>query len=235
MALPYAALPVGLGLKQQLLRATPRRGSLKCRASTNPRKLQISRPRELPSPGGPEDSQHGKGASLMPLAAAQAMLSAGLALLGNPSAAQAAADNIAAAGSSDGTLQTAGLELLLYLAKTLISWGVPGAVGIVLVLLATSRRGQSGSKDKQDDLPPFLKQFMKGSDGAEPREFLKITPLNDRLDSYNYSLTKVTDSKAKAATVRRRKLYEKNFGDILGDLSDEAVEAVLKACAEQWL
>ena len=161
-----------------------------------------------------------------------AMLSAGAAWLSSPGAVHAATDAAAAAASSsDLNLQALGMEILVYFAKTLISWGIPGAVAIVIVILATARsKGPKKGMDEGDEnVPPFLKPFMaKGKDEIAPKEFLKITPLNERLESYSYSLTKATDNKARATSERRRQLYKKNFGDFVGDLSDDAVEEVLK-------
>jgi hypothetical protein len=125
-----------------------------------------------------------------------------------------------------------GMDIAVYLAKTLIAWGVPGGVALVLVLVATSRSGKkskpAGDTDDDDDgTPAFLKQFKRKDDGGVPKEYLKVVPLNERLDSYSYSLAKVTGSKAKATAENRRRQYTKKFNDFLGELEDEQISAVL--------
>jgi hypothetical protein len=65
-------------------------------------------------------------------------------------------------------------DLGLYLAKTLIAWGVPvGAVGIVIIsaISRASRRGDDGSLDSESQ---SLLGMLRGQKPGEPIEYLKI-------------------------------------------------------------
>ena len=55
--------------------------------------------------------------------------------------------------------------------------------------------------------PPLPKNL-----GLPKREFLKITNMNERFDAYDFSLTKATDSKAKAAADFRSKSFDRALG-----------------------
>jgi len=55
--------------------------------------------------------------------------------------------------------------------------------------------------------PPLPKNL-----GIPKKEFLQITNMNERLDSYDFSLTKATDSKAKAAADFRTKAFDRALG-----------------------
>ena len=52
-------------------------------------------------------------------------------------------------------------------------------------------------------------------------EFLKIERINDRLDSYLYSLDKAIVGKDKATKDVRRAVFRRKFGDDVGSFSDE--------------
>ena len=78
-------------------------------------------------------------------------------------------------------------DLGIYLAQTVISWGVPGAVvGAVGILIASA-----GRSDEPPPLPPALAKALGVSD--EPKEFLQIEKMNEKLRSYEYSFAKVCD------------------------------------------
>jgi len=55
--------------------------------------------------------------------------------------------------------------------------------------------------------PPLPKNL-----GIPQREFLKITNMNERFDAYDFSITKATDSKAKAAADFRTKAFDRALG-----------------------
>lgn len=55
--------------------------------------------------------------------------------------------------------------------------------------------------------PPLPKNL-----GLPKREFLRITNMNERFDAYDFSLTKATDSKAKAAADFRSKAFDRALG-----------------------
>ena len=55
--------------------------------------------------------------------------------------------------------------------------------------------------------PPLPKNI-----GVPKREYLKITNMNERFDAYDFSLTKATESKAKAAADFRSKAFDRALG-----------------------
>jgi len=193
------------------------------RASVAVRAAAKDQPRQVPA------LPDGVAPAAAMLTGAAAWLSASV-----PASAATAAASSALEGAADSSLTAMGIDIAVYLAKTLIAWGVPGGVALVLVLVATSRSGKkskpAGDTDDDDDgTPAFLKQFKRKDDGGVPKEYLKVVPLNERLDSYSYSLAKVTGSKAKATAENRRRQYTKKFNDFLGELEDEQISAVLAA------
>lgn len=66
--------------------------------------------------------------------------------------------------------------------------------------------------------PPILPKNI----GVPQREFLRITSLNEKYDSYDFSLTKATESKAKAAADFRNKSFDRALSLALN--SEPAVE-----------
>eukprot|EP00954_Amorphochlora_amoebiformis_P027682 1387125-Amorphochlora_amoeboformis.AAC.1 len=128
-------------------------------------------------------------------------------------------------------------DLGVYLSKTVIAWGVPTAVlGLAFVLAAP-------------------KPSME-----EPKQYLKIERLNDKLDSFNFTLTKATVNAREAQRERRRRMFSKRsspstmaysyasnpyayvYGDVLkrvwyggmfvSKLSDSQIAKLLKADAQ---
>jgi len=59
--------------------------------------------------------------------------------------------------------------------------------------------------------PPPQPQLPKNI-GVPKREYLKITSMNERFDAYDFSLTKATESKAKAAADYRSKAFDRALG-----------------------
>lgn len=60
-----------------------------------------------------------------------------------------------------------------------------------------------------------------------PREYLKITKLNSKYDSYRYSMIKATKGKAAAATEIREKSFENALGKALGISSSSQLQLTL--------
>lgn len=119
-----------------------------------------------------------------------------------------------------------GKQLGVYFAQTLISWGVPGAV---LILLAIISAGKGEPPDDLDQLPPPLAKALGLS--KEPKEYLKIERLNAKLSSFDYSLAKATVSKESALRAAERIALERRFGAEIAafGLDSEAVRAIGKA------
>ena len=117
----------------------------------------------------------------------------------------------------------------------LIDFGVPAIV--VVVALA----GLSSDDDEDEDesvdgeggggLLRLLKGKGKESKFGEPppKALIKIERLSDRYDSFAYSLSSATASKADALAVVRRRRLQRRFHDDLGSLSDTALAGVASA------
>lgn len=163
--------------------------------------------------------------------AAAVLGSTAAALFGGASGALAAAEESVMRSAGDRAMA----ELLVYAGKTLISWGIPSAAGLFLVLVATSRVSSSsrgGARSSGDDgegRPAFLRMFQQKKGEVKPTEYLKITPLNEILDSYSFSMTKATGSEARATTDARRRAFQKKLGDRLGDIDANALETITEA------
>ena len=99
-------------------------------------------------------------------------------------------------------------QLGIYLAQTLISWGVPAAVGIVFLIAASGMKPPDDAEPEQ--LPPALAKALGLS--KEPKEYLKIERLNSKLLSFDYSLAKATISKEAALRDAERIGLERRFG-----------------------
>ena len=113
------------------------------------------------------------------------------------------------------------VEIGVFLAKTVISWGVPAAViGLLLVKIISSAKGPD--RDPLEDTPSgpgALFGMMRKS--GEPVEMLKIERLNERLDSFQYSLEKTGKGKRGALLEKRRKDFERSYGIAVGHLTDK--------------
>lgn len=97
-------------------------------------------------------------------------------------------------------------QLGVYFAQTLISWGVPAAVALFLIVV--TNRGPS--TDEPQELPPALAKALGLS--KEPKEYLKIERLNSKLLSFDYSLAKATVSKESALRDAERLALKRRFG-----------------------
>jgi len=142
-------------------------------------------------------------------------------------------------------------SLAQYFLETLISYGVPTAFTLIVIIFAA--KSFRGSKENNsnggffgknvvtelyDDLyednrgssSPFeMFASRKGSKnapknlGIPKNQYISITKLNDVYQSYDYTLTAATQSKAKAAAQYRSKAFDsalqKSFGSSLEDIT----------------
>jgi len=117
-------------------------------------------------------------------------------------------------------------SLFVYFAQTLISWGVPA---LVLVLLIGVSFGGGKRGDDEDELPPPLAKFLGMS--KEPKEFLSISQLSSKLDSFDYSLEKASVSKEAALRTNLRRRFERTLGKELAslNLTTKQIEQIEKA------
>jgi hypothetical protein len=122
------------------------------------------------------------------------------------------------------------VEIGVFLAKTVISWGVPAAViGLLLVRIITAVKPGGAAPDPLDDGPmmgPGLFGMLRRKPG-EPEEMLKIERLNDRLDSFQYSLQKLDKGRRGALLDKRRKDFERAYGIAIGHLTDKQLALLL--------
>ena len=120
-------------------------------------------------------------------------------------------------------------ELGIFLAQTVISWGVPAVVaGALAITIASAGKGGGGA-DEPPPLPPALAKALGVS--AEPKEYLQIEKLNSKLESYEYSFRKASISKSSALRIRGKQEIERQFGlefEAFG-LDAATCEKVLKA------
>ena len=120
-------------------------------------------------------------------------------------------------------------DLAIFFAQTVISWGVPavaiGAVGFILL----PKPGQGPAGPTQ--LPPALAKALGMSN--DPKEYLKIEKLNDKLTSFEFSFQKATASKVSALRAKSKADVERQFGAEFKEfgLSQETVDKVFKAAA----
>jgi serine protease SohB len=123
------------------------------------------------------------------------------------------------------------MEVGVFLAKTVISWGVPAAViGLLLVKIISSFKPPAS--DPLDEGPSggggpgALFGMMKRKPG-EPAEMLKIERLNERLDSFKYSLEKMDKGRRGALLEKRRQDFERAYGIAVGHLTDKQLALLL--------
>jgi hypothetical protein len=76
---------------------------------------------------------------------------------------------------------------------------------------STDGRSRQGGPMNPFGPPPGPPPLPKNL-GIPKREFLQITNMNERFDAYDFSLTKATDSKAKAAADFRSKAFDRALG-----------------------
>jgi len=148
-------------------------------------------------------------------------------------AAAGAVSEVAQATAVASATDQAMVEIGLFLAKTVISWGVPAAViGLLLVKIISSAKGPP--RDPLDDGPamgaggPGALFGMMGRKTGEPVEMLKIERMNDRMDSFQYSLEKMDKGKRGALLDKRRKDFERAYGIAVGHLTDKQLGVLVQ-------
>lgn len=128
-------------------------------------------------------------------------------------------------------------ELFLYFAQTMISVGVPTAAALVIIGFAASAfskgrnesnnlRGNSIASEMYEDLYgdsssssgsslPFSlpgrskKSSLPRNAGIPEKSYLRITNINSILESYDFSVSSATESKASAASVQRERNFDR--------------------------
>ena len=100
-------------------------------------------------------------------------------------------------------------ELIIFLAKTVISWGVPAAaIGALAFLLAGF--GKSSKDGSPPPLPPALAKALGMTN--EPKEYLEIERLNEKLQSFEFSFQKASVSSASALRKKTKADIERQLG-----------------------
>ncbi|KAL3930675.1 MAG: hypothetical protein SGPRY_001437 [Prymnesium sp.] len=128
-------------------------------------------------------------------------------------------------------------QLAVFLAQTLISWGVPGSLLILIIVLISGSKGDpteaAAAATDGEDLPPPLAKILGMS--KEPKEFLQVERLNGKLQSFSYSLAKAATSKEVALRLNERINFQRKFGAALAssELADEEIKAITRA-AEKY-
>jgi len=123
------------------------------------------------------------------------------------------------------------------LLETVIAWGVPAlAIGLVGGAIAAgigSKLARDAARDRRLRRSPIrggkgagggVMSFLSGGGGEEdiggPQEYLKVERINDRYESFAYSLQKATGAPAAAIAGARRRELERRFGEEIGMLND---------------
>eukprot|EP00967_Tisochrysis_lutea_P108155 scaffold167392_cov31-Tisochrysis_lutea.AAC.1 len=116
-------------------------------------------------------------------------------------------------------------QLGVFFIQTVISWGVPAAV-ILFLVVATGGRG---ADPDEEDLPPPLAKALGLS--KEPKEFLSIERLNNKLQSFDYSFEKATISREAALRSARETSFRRTWAAELAalELDSKQLEAIEKA------
>ena len=98
-------------------------------------------------------------------------------------------------------------DLGIFFAQTVISWGVPAAaIGAVALLLIPKGAQQDGPRP----LPPALAKALGMTN--EPKEYLTIERLNDKLTSFEYSFQKAATSPGSAQRKKAKSDIERQLG-----------------------
>lgn len=119
-------------------------------------------------------------------------------------------------------------ELGIFFAQTVISWGVPvAAIGALALVLRPSGNGDGGSRP----LPPALAKALGMTN--EPKEFLEIERLNEKLTSFEFSFRKAETSAGSALRVKTKADIERQLGKEFQSFGLDAltVDTVFKAAA----
>eukprot|EP00746_Dinoflagellata_sp_MGD_P006132 gnl/MRDRNA2_/MRDRNA2_111939_c0_seq1.p1 gnl/MRDRNA2_/MRDRNA2_111939_c0~~gnl/MRDRNA2_/MRDRNA2_111939_c0_seq1.p1 ORF type:complete len:703 (-),score=148.19 gnl/MRDRNA2_/MRDRNA2_111939_c0_seq1:34-2142(-) len=104
----------------------------------------------------------------------------------------------------------------LTFANTVIAWGVP--IGAAVAVIGAI---QSGSKGKEEMDANAMSPFMFLQKKPAVKEFLKIERLNDRLESYSYSMTKAFRNERQAQLEKQRATFARTYGAEIASKLDE--------------
>ena len=122
----------------------------------------------------------------------------------------------------------------------LIDFGVPAVVIVVGIAALSGEEEDVDDDDIDDDGGVSLLRLLKGGKSKDakaltkpPKEYIRVRRLTDRLNSFNYSLSRATGSEADALHAQRRRQLRKRFSDDLGSLSDGALGG-LAAAEAAW-
>ena len=122
----------------------------------------------------------------------------------------------------------------------LIDFGVPAVVIVVGIAALSGEEEDVDDDDIDDDGGVSLLRLLKGGKSKDakaltkpPKEYIRVRRLTDRLNSFNYSLSRATGSEADALHAQRRRQLRKRFDDDLGSLSDGALGG-LAAAEAAW-
>eukprot|EP00968_Pinguiococcus_pyrenoidosus_P026843 scaffold7340_cov266-Pinguiococcus_pyrenoidosus.AAC.9 len=137
-----------------------------------------------------------------------------------------------AVGAAGLDVSALGSQLLLYFLQTVISYGVPAF--FVLFVGSSLLSGRKRQREEMSDVEPpegpfsLLKKFSAGDRGLQltpNQEFIKVERLNDKLDSFQFSLQKATGGRQKALAQRRRQLLAEDLRNELM-LTDEQLTKI---------
>ena len=159
-----------------------------------------------------------------------------------------AVSSTATAASSTASSVTSS-DLFSFFLQTLITNGVPAFFVIVVIAFGASKFKKNGKDEFSGDstvVSELYNDLYGGNDskmggfsfgkpnksksgnlGVPSQEFIKLSSLNQKLDSYEYSVTAATKSKAAAAATFRSKSFDRALR--LGLESEHALPAYAKA------
>jgi len=128
-------------------------------------------------------------------------------------------------------LSLGGAARQVYLAQTVIAWGVPAAVvGFLVISVVRGARGPKGDPlDDEAPPSPLALAFGKPRTPGEPAELLRIERLNERMESFRYSLRKADEGRRPALAAKRQRDFERAYGIALGGLSEKQAQRLATA------
>jgi len=128
-------------------------------------------------------------------------------------------------------LSLGGAARQVYLAQTVIAWGVPAAVvGFLVISVVRGARGPKGDPlDDEAPPSPLALAFGKPRTPGEPAELLRIERLNERMESFRYSLRKADEGRRPALAAKRLRDFERAYGIALGGLSEKQAQRLATA------
>jgi hypothetical protein len=138
------------------------------------------------------------------------------------------ASTVMSNGVSSGTS-----ELWIYFWQQIIQWTIPTiALSITALVFGKAlskgkggRGRQNGAGSGQSPLAKLLGVNQVSPD-SPVKEYLQIERINDKLDSYSYSLARATNGGAKATLLARRTAFQRRFGAEIASLSDSQLDKI---------